>query len=530
MRDQSVETADKLRGGFYTPLPISTFLVEWIQGADSVLEPSCGDGSFVKALQAISSPPGKVYGVELDSVEAKKAAEIIDSKAHWNIYNQDFLHFNPDLRVDAVVGNPPFIRYQYLSSETQLLARSIYSRNSLPFTNHTNAWGPFVIKSLMHLKPGGKLAMVIPAELLNVIHAGGVREFLEKQAQKVLVIDCGDLLFENALQRTILLLVEKKSDILQNSELAFCNITQEELLESSAEKIWNSAKFFPTPKGSDKWMVGLLSQNEILAMHEFEVNSCVRSFSEIAKVQVGIVTGANSFFLVSKETIDHFNLHKYAKPMFGRSSHVRGLSFTSEDHAQNSDLGLPCYFIDLNDVQEPIADEGLNSYLAYGESKELHLRYKTRIRNPWWKVPSVYSTNLGLLKRSHEVPKLIVNNAHALTTDTAYRITSQVDPKQLSAGWMNSFTLLACELYGRSYGGGVLELVPSEIRRLPVAIHDSLARTFDGLDLMVRMGASPADILEQQNKYVAKALKIDPELFELAEQARIRLFQRRTNN
>lgn len=277
-------------------------------------------------------------------------------------------------------------------------------------------------------------------------------------------------------------------------------------------------------------MVGLLSEDEILAMQEFEGNSCVRLFSEIAKVQVGIVTGANSFFLVSKETIDQFNLYKYAKPMFGRSSHVRGLSFTSEDHAQNSDLGLPCYFIDLNDVQEPIADEGLKSYLSYGESEELHLRYKTRIRNPWWKVPSVYSTNLGLLKRSHEIPKLIVNNAHALTTDTAYRITSHINPKQLSAGWMNSFTLLACELYGRSYGGGVLELVPSEIRRLPVAVHDSLAGTFDGLDLMVRLGASPADILEQQNKYVAKALKIDPELFELAEQARIRLFQRRTNN
>ena len=41
----------KLRGGYYTPMPIAAFLSSWAitSDADRVLEPSCGDGVFVEA-------------------------------------------------------------------------------------------------------------------------------------------------------------------------------------------------------------------------------------------------------------------------------------------------------------------------------------------------------------------------------------------------------------------------------------------------------------------------------------------------
>jgi hypothetical protein len=40
----------------------------------------------------------------------------------------------------------------------------------------------------------------------------------------------------------------------------------------------------------------------------------------------------------------------------------------------------------------------------------------------------------------------------------------------LIAGFHNSLTILTSELEGRTYGGGVLELVPSEIAKLTVPI------------------------------------------------------------
>ena len=47
-----IEGYNKLRGGYYTPDKISEFIAEWAirKTSDSVLEPSCGDGSFLSAI------------------------------------------------------------------------------------------------------------------------------------------------------------------------------------------------------------------------------------------------------------------------------------------------------------------------------------------------------------------------------------------------------------------------------------------------------------------------------------------------
>ena len=43
---------NKLRGGYYTPREISEFITNWAisDTSESVLEPSCGDGSFIRTL------------------------------------------------------------------------------------------------------------------------------------------------------------------------------------------------------------------------------------------------------------------------------------------------------------------------------------------------------------------------------------------------------------------------------------------------------------------------------------------------
>ena len=47
-----MEGYNKLRGGYYTPDKISEFIAAWAirSPEDSVLEPSCGDGSFLSAI------------------------------------------------------------------------------------------------------------------------------------------------------------------------------------------------------------------------------------------------------------------------------------------------------------------------------------------------------------------------------------------------------------------------------------------------------------------------------------------------
>jgi len=90
---------------------------------------------------------------------------------------------------DGALGNPPFIRYQYLPEEQQLLAERVFKRFGLPFTKHTNAWVPFVIAALALLRPGGRLGMVVPSELFHIPHAQSLRRFLAEQYSRILILD-----------------------------------------------------------------------------------------------------------------------------------------------------------------------------------------------------------------------------------------------------------------------------------------------------------------------------------------------------
>jgi len=80
-----LESAQKLRGGYYTPKLVADFLAQWaLRHAETVaLEPSCGDGNISVAaaerLFALGARPREVArqltSVELDFEEAEKATQ-----------------------------------------------------------------------------------------------------------------------------------------------------------------------------------------------------------------------------------------------------------------------------------------------------------------------------------------------------------------------------------------------------------------------------------------------------------------------
>src|SRR5208337_2516314 len=167
-------------------------------------------------------------------------------------------------------------------------------------------------------------------------------------------------------------------------------------------------------------------------------------------------------------------------------------------------------------------------YIQLGESQNLHTRYKCRIRNPWYAVPSVYTTKIGMLKRSHDTPRLIYNRLGAFTTDTAYRINTTVStPEKLIYCFLNALTALSCELEGRHYGGGVLELVPSEIERLLVPLVRAPAGKLLRLDRRLRQSTSVENVFRDQDAAILKLLDVDRPTQTILAQAWSRLRQRR---
>jgi methylase of polypeptide subunit release factors len=68
-----------------------------------------------------------VTAIEFDEVEAKKASRI--NLRNTTVINTDFhLYCNQVIsRFDLIVGNPPYIRYQYFDKEQQDEADKIFN-------------------------------------------------------------------------------------------------------------------------------------------------------------------------------------------------------------------------------------------------------------------------------------------------------------------------------------------------------------------------------------------------------------------
>jgi adenine-specific DNA-methyltransferase len=149
---------EKLRGGVYTPEPIAEFILRWgINGSTNfdILEPSCGDGVFLKVLKELKSKYKSITAIEFNKIEAKKA-EKIDLK-NKQIINEDFHAYcnNTSHRFDLIVGNPPYIRYQFFDRKQQVEADDIFIKAGLTYSKLTNAWVSFVVGSSILLKDKG---------------------------------------------------------------------------------------------------------------------------------------------------------------------------------------------------------------------------------------------------------------------------------------------------------------------------------------------------------------------------------------
>ncbi len=515
------ESPTKLRGGYYTNPDIAAFLLKWVLNIHpkSILEPSCGDGVFLYGLSRLNTNGLKsIKAFEIEPVEARKARQAANEfkKVEVEIESRDFLGWslakllNPP-QFDAVIGNPPFIRYQYLDSNLQNISEQIFKVFHLPFTKHTNAWVPFVISSLALLRPGGRLAMVVPSELLHILHAESLRVYLTKVCSRVLIFDPQEIWFEGTLQGAVLLLVEKKNEPDEHFRgVSIIATRSKDFLAENPEGYFERAKYTNGETVKGKWMLALLSSAEREVLKKAKENSGVYYFDNIAEVAVGIVTGANKFFLVPDEIVKQYSLKKWAYPMFGKSEHVPGVVFDYDSIERNKKLGLPTNFIWFSDEKLSELPEPVRNYIYLGEKLDIHKRYKCRIREPWYSVPSVYATSLGMLKRSHDFPRLVFNKAQAYTTDTTYRVRhKKFNEATLVGSFINSLTALSAEIEGRHYGGGVLELVPSEIRKLLVPIRRYDQKELYKLNSLIQSGISAEELFSQQNEKILMPLGFD---------------------
>ena len=433
-----------------------------------------------------------MYAIEIDP-DAAATASIRGGRGTSTFVGDFFTWYTrtrPDGQFDAVVGNPPFIRYQDFLENHRTVAFRLMRDEGLHPTRLTNAWMPFVVAATRALKKGGRLAMVLPAELLQVNYAQELREFLARKYARLHLITFRKLLFDGIEQEVVLLLGER-----EDSDGAAISLTEVEDVRSLGQRTLEASEAVHADidHARDKWTQFFLTPKEFDFIRELR-ESVHSRLGDFAEVDVGIVTGRNEFFVLTRNAAIEWGLDQYCQPIVGKSAHVKGLLLRNDDWASLAAQGVPCMLMQLGPrdrVDLPLL--GLR-YVEWGESRGHHAGYKCRIRAPrWWNVPSVWVPDAFMTRQIHDGPRIVANHAGAVCTDTIHRLRTRpgVKAEQLAALSINSLTWAFSEINGRSYGGGVLELEPREAESLPIPTPSSAPELdLEELDAAARIGGA----------------------------------------
>lgn len=529
-------------GAFYTPPAIADALTDWAvrNASDRVLDPSFGGLVFLAAAQrrlrslgATESAISKqVFGVDLDEAAQTLAKADVELRlGSAQVLERDFFQVEPSELplIDAVVGNPPYIRYQGFNGAAEH-ARELAAQAGVKLSRLASSWAPFVVHGTSFVSPGGRLAQVLPAELLHSQYAGEVVEFLRRSFGRVQILVFEERVFPGALEEVVLLMAEQRgaperADVQLISCRNVADIPQGLVRAARAKEA--GVEF---PSGRGKLLAQLLPEKTRFLYERLAAHDAVRSLGDDASVDIGIVTGANEFFMLSQE--EAAGLHPDLLSVgVTKAAHLAGARLGEADHKQllrDGNRGL--MFVASEEVPEDVLTSA-RPHIYRGEEAGFDRRYKCRIRKPWWALPvgSQGPAALLLTYCSSDHPRLALNEVGALSTNTlhAVRPRDEGQARRLAAGFYNSLTLLSTEIVGRSYGGGVLKLEPTEAEALLLpSLPDELEAVLPAVDDAIR--ARDLDgAINLVDPLVLGPLGLDEDQIRLLRAGRAQLAQRR---
>lgn len=341
----------KETGSHYTSFDLSNFMAEkllqyyteingYTKNELSVLDPSCGDGELLKAVDsAFDKYSLQLIGIDTNNEAINKLKsfennnklialnqdylDLIDSQQEVNLFSQLEADMEGPLfeegtlkHVDLIIANPPYVRTQVMGADkSQELGAKFNLKGKV------DLYQVFLVAMIRQLKENGLICVITSNRYLTTAGGKDTRKFLDNNYEVLEVIDLGDTkLFDAAVLPAIFIGRKKgQNELIQNKSVKFSKIYEASSIENEIEiknidSIFNALKqdesglynindknyevtsgYLSIPEDpKDLWV---MASKEEKAWADLLKKNAKFKFDDVFKVRVGIKTTADPVFI-----------------------------------------------------------------------------------------------------------------------------------------------------------------------------------------------------------------------------------------
>lgn len=362
-------------GQFFTGPVVARFMINWLleNKKSSIMDPAFGLGAF--AEEALANPKLESFrGFEIDphvlSFSKKQFKDV-------SLKQADYLLNWKNPEVDAIVCNPPYMKFQNFADKEEVL-QSFVEHLGVKLSGYMNTASAFLLKSISEVSEGSRIAYIMPFEFMNAGYGELVKDHLLKfgEVNAFIKLACEKEAFSEVTTSVGIILFTKKNK--PKSDIPFYVVhSLSELTTLKALKPLKTIKRTDL-KAADKWAIHF-EEGEIIFQAEYLTE--LKTFGNFSR---GIATGANEYFGFSKsKATDHKIPEDNLIPCISKSQQIKSSLFEKNDLNALVKSDATIYLVDLMVDSDAKA---VKSYIKSGVEQEIHTRYLTKMRNPWYKL------------------------------------------------------------------------------------------------------------------------------------------------
>ena len=198
---------------------------------------------------------------------------------------------------DVAVGNPPFVRFQFVSDSDKAAIPRLENRLGLSFKGVSNLWLPVLLGTMNLIAVGGAFAFIVPAECFTGISAGVMRDWLVRNTSSLRFDLFSPGSFPSVLQEVVIM--QWSSRKTQSHAIA---------MRDPVSTLGTGPQPQSPIQCHQEHGPGHVLANESTngGVEEASALADVWRLGDVARFEVAAVTGANEYFSVTQSTIKEF--------------------------------------------------------------------------------------------------------------------------------------------------------------------------------------------------------------------------------